>query len=273
MLDVSILHPLFSVWSSSATLTFRSLCTGRTWVFPIVDRAPRRRVIVFHSCFPTRYCYTVVDWFSDAFYNTLIKKSLNKLNILLSNSLWIIPLGYGSTPIPALLLRSIVQFCENSVVMSHLLYAMDTLQNEKLHLKIFDGDDFYVWKFQTETMYAAKKLLRLVNGKELWPILPTGQVPSADDIKQQEIWDDKDATTKYLLWCGLSTGKLTTCQDTNAMWKKLNVLHLKKTEKNVFNLQANFYDYKMSKTDNISSHVQTITNMVVILVDLKHPLT
>ena len=29
----------------------------------------------------------------------------------------------------------------------------------------------------------------------------------------------------------------------------------------------------MSHTDDISSHVQTITNMIVILADLKHPLT
>ena len=41
----------------------------------------------------------------------------------------------------------------------------------------------------------------------------------------------------------------------------------------MFKLQAKFYDYKMSQTDDISSHLQTITNMVVILADLKHPLT
>ena len=41
----------------------------------------------------------------------------------------------------------------------------------------------------------------------------------------------------------------------------------------MFNLQAKFYDYKMSQTYDISSHVQTITNMAVILADLKHPLT
>ena len=153
---------------------------------------------------------------------------------------------------------------------------MDSVQNEKLHLKIFDGDGFSIWKFQMETMYAAKKLLRLVNGEELRPIIPTGQVPFDDDIKQQEIWEDKDATTKYLLCCSLSTrilGKLTTCQDTHAMWTKLNALHLKKTEENMFNLQAKFYDYKMSQTDDVSSHVQTTTNMAMIMADLKHPLT
>ena len=57
------------------------------------------------------------------------------------------------------------------------------------------------------------------------------------------------------------------------MWTKLNAFHLNKTEENVFNLQAKFYDYKMSQTDDISSHVQTITYMAVILADLKHPLT
>ena len=153
---------------------------------------------------------------------------------------------------------------------------MDSVQSEKLLLKIFDGDGFSVWKFQMETMYSSKKLIRLVNGEELRPVIPTGQVPSADELKQQEIWDDRDATAKYLLCCSLSTrilGKLTTCKDTHAMWTKLNALHLKKTEENVFNLQAKFYDYKMSPTDDISSHVQNITNMAVILADLKHPLT
>ena len=58
MLDVSILHPFFSVRSSFTTL---SLCTKRSIVFSIVDKAARSRVTVLYSCFLTRYCYSVVD--------------------------------------------------------------------------------------------------------------------------------------------------------------------------------------------------------------------
>ena len=54
------------------------------------------------------------------------------------------------------------------------------------------------------------------------------------------------------------------------MWQKLCSLHLKKTPESVFILQGKFFDYKMKNTDDISSHIQNITEMCMILADLGH---
>ena len=54
------------------------------------------------------------------------------------------------------------------------------------------------------------------------------------------------------------------------MWKKLCLLHLKKTPKSVFTLQGKFFDYKMQTTDDISSHIQNITKIAMILTDIGH---
>ena len=55
-----------------------SLCIDRSIVFPIVDKAARSREIVLHYCFLTRYYYSVVDQFNDAFCITLMNPNPNK---------------------------------------------------------------------------------------------------------------------------------------------------------------------------------------------------
>jgi hypothetical protein len=58
-----------------------------------------------------------------------------------------------------------------------------------------------------------------------------------------------------------------------AMWKKLKSLHLKKSPKSIFTLQARFFDYKMSSSNDISSHIQNISEMVMVLADLGSPVS
>lgn len=52
------------------------------------------------------------------------------------------------------------------------------------------------------------------------------------------------------------------------MWQKLNSLHLKKTPKSIFTLQEKNLDYKMQAIDDTSSHIQSITDMTMVLPDI-----
>jgi hypothetical protein len=49
------------------------------------------------------------------------------------------------------------------------------------------------------------------------------------------------------------------------MWKNLESLHLKKNPKSIFMLEARFFDYKMTASDDISSHIQNINEMAMEL--------
>lgn len=52
----------------------------------------------------------------------------------------------------------------------------------------FDGDGYSVWKFQKETiMYAAKKLLHLVNGEELQSLIIVEIDNVRDDLVIQKV--------------------------------------------------------------------------------------
>ena len=57
-----------------------------------------------------------------------------------------------------------------------------------------------------------------------------------------------------------------------AMWKKLEQLHLKKSLENIFTLQGSFFNYRLTASDDIGSHIQTITKMVNVLADLRNPI-
>jgi hypothetical protein len=68
-------------------------------------------------------------------------------------------------------------------------------------------------------------------------------------------------------------GKLTSATTAANMWRKLEKLYLKKSPKSIFTLQARFFEYKMSATDDIASHIQNITEMATLLADLGNPLS
>lgn len=65
-------------------------------------------------------------------------------------------------------------------------------------------------------------------------------------------------------------GKLTGCPIAIALWMKQCSLYLKKTPENIFTLQGIFLDYKMQIIDNISTHIQNISDMTMILANLGH---
>ena len=144
-------------------------------------------------------------------------------------------------------------------------------KHDKLPVKMFDGTQFSVWKYHMEIVFEAKKVLKVVSGfgKRPTPTDPTNLTP--EELRQIDAWDDKNANARMFISKSISQkilGKLTSCPTAAAMWQKLCSLHLKKTPESVFTLQGKFFDYKMQSTDDISSHIQNITEMAMLLADL-----
>lgn len=66
--------------------------------------------------------------------------------------------------------------------------------------------------------------------------------------------------------------KLTSCQIAAQMRNKFCALYLKRIVEDVFTILGRFYDYKMSCTDDIASHIQHINDLALLLQDLGHDL-
>lgn len=146
-------------------------------------------------------------------------------------------------------------------------------KHDKIPVKMFDGTQFSVWKYHMEIVFEAKKVLAVVSGTEKrpTPVNPVSVIP--DELLRIDAWDEKNANARMFISKSISQrilGKLTGCPTAAAMWQKLCSLHLKKTPDSVFALQGKFFDYKMQSTDDISSHVQNITEIAMILADLGH---
>ena len=94
-----------------------------------------------------------------------------------------------------------------------------------------------------------------------------------EELQQIDAWDEKNANARMFISKSIPQrilGKLTSYSTAAAMWNKLCSLHLNKTLESVFTLQGKFFDYKMQSTDTISSYIQNITKMAMILANLGH---
>ena len=146
-------------------------------------------------------------------------------------------------------------------------------KHDKIPVKMFDGTQFSVWKYHMEIVSEAKKVLRVVFSVEqrLDPVNPASITP--DELIQIDAWNEKNANARMFISKSISQwilGRLTSCSTTATMWQKLCSLHLSKTLGSVFTLQGKFFDYKMQSTNDISLHIQNITEMAMILINLGH---
>ena len=94
---------------------------------------------------------------------------------------------------------------------------------------------------------------------------------TAEQKAELKAWDSGNANGRMLISQSVSQkvlGKLAGLRLASAMWKKLDQLYLKKSPENLFTLQGKFFDYKMSATDDIASHIQNVNEMAAVLADL-----
>lgn len=146
-------------------------------------------------------------------------------------------------------------------------------KHDKIPVKMFDETQFFVWKYHMEIVFEAKKVLTVVFGSEKCPIPVNPASITPDELLKIDAWDEKNANARMFISKSISQkvlGKLTCSTTTTPMWHKLCSLYLKKTPESVFTLHGKFFDYKMQSNDDISSHVQNITETTMLLADLGH---
>jgi hypothetical protein len=153
-------------------------------------------------------------------------------------------------------------------------------KDEKISVKVFDITRFSLWKYHIEIVFEAKDILGVVKGFEQKPTFPTTVTENRPltEAEQSKVieWNKKNTKGRMLISSSIIQkilGKLTRAAIVAAMWKKLQSLHLKKSPESIFTLQARFFDYKMSASDDISSHIQNINKMATVLADLGSPIS
>lgn len=112
---------------------------------------------------------------------------------------------------------------------------MDQEKQNSTTLK-FTGDNWTIWKFQTEIILKSKGLIDIVNGTT-----PRPQTNSDD-------WDKKDARAQEIIAVHMEEKPMThiiSCQTSIQMWDKLKSIYEQKSQVSIHLLQQRFFSLEL----------------------------
>ena len=141
------------------------------------------------------------------------------------------------------------------------------METKDPEIRIFDGKKFPVWKFYMELCFSSREVMPVVNGSIPQP---------ADDAPEIEklAWIKADNLAKNLIGASVSMSvleNLINCTTAASMWTTLCSLYQQKSKENIYMVQNNFYEYKMSVGETINTHVNKVVSMGNLLKDLGKP--
>lgn len=134
-------------------------------------------------------------------------------------------------------------------------------------LKVFDGTNFQVWKFHMEICFEDKELLDIVSGA-------TPQPDAASTKEEKEAWSKKNSLARRMISSSVTftvLENLINCSTAHCMWSTLCALYQQKSKENIYMVQNSFFEYKMSRGDTITTHVNKVISMGNLLRDLGKP--
>ncbi|KAK9753063.1 Zinc knuckle [Popillia japonica] len=141
---------------------------------------------------------------------------------------------------------------------------MDKLRS--VCIQKFDGNNFQLWKYQMEIIFAAEGLTDLVNGKTNFPA----------QVSEQKAWNEDNAKAMLLISTSMEFSQLQTvvaCKKAAEMWDRLKTIHEQRSSVNKITLKQQFFSYKMNSTDSISQHISKIESLAQALSDVGEPVS
>ena len=158
----------------------------------------------------------------------------------------------GPPPTEELCIRSLIVF-----------FTTDRRDSESL--KIFNGDKFAVWKNHMEICLEDMDIMPIVNGTIP---KPPETATEADEIA----WQKANTQARRMISSSASLPvleNLVNCSTAGCMWTTLLcAFYQQKSRKNIYMVQNNFFEYKMSAGDSINAHVNKVMSMGNLLKDL-----
>lgn len=141
---------------------------------------------------------------------------------------------------------------------------MDKFKN--FNIQKFNGSNFQLWKYQMDIIFRAEKLSDVINGT-------TGRPEETGEPQNQ--WDEKNSKAMLLISTSMEFDQLQvimSCKTAPLMWTRLKSIHEQRSAINKVTLKQHFFNYKMSDSDSIASHISKIESMAQALADVEEPI-
>lgn len=129
-------------------------------------------------------------------------------------------------------------------------------------VKVYNGHNFHLWKFQIRAILLGQDLMGIVDGS-----VPK---PSNDPAAELE-WVKRDNQCTSLLCKAVDESileVLLNCTTSKMIWDKLKLLHDQKAHESVHHVQQRFYECKLDSSDTIASYLGKLEIIKSQLVNL-----
>ncbi|UYV68298.1 hypothetical protein LAZ67_5003753 [Cordylochernes scorpioides] len=127
-------------------------------------------------------------------------------------------------------------------------------------IKVFNGENFSLWKFQFRLLLEQQKLLELLEGLEIKPNVVSSDSNSESSLQN---WKSKDVKARMLLSQAIELKflqPLMNCTSASQMWQKLLAIHEQKSEFTIGLLWQQFFDARLT-SETISDYIAKIENI------------
>ncbi|UYV72268.1 hypothetical protein LAZ67_9002406, partial [Cordylochernes scorpioides] len=124
-------------------------------------------------------------------------------------------------------------------------------------IKVFNGENFSLWKFQFRLLLEQQKLLELLEGLEIKPNVVSSDSNSESSLQN---WKSKDVKARMLLSQAIELRflqPLMNCTSASQMWQKLLAIHEQKSEFTIGLLWQQFFDARLT-SETISDYIAKI---------------
>ncbi|UYV67744.1 hypothetical protein LAZ67_5001856 [Cordylochernes scorpioides] len=127
-------------------------------------------------------------------------------------------------------------------------------------IKVFNGENLSLWKFQFRLLMEQQKLLELLEGLEIKPNVVSSDSNSVSSLQN---WKSKDVKARMLLSQAIELRflqPLMNCTSASQMWQKLLAIHEQKSEFTIGLLWQQFFDARLT-SETISDYIAKIENI------------
>lgn len=133
---------------------------------------------------------------------------------------------------------------------------------ELRNVKVYNGQNFHIWKFQIRAILLGQDLMGIVDGSVPKP---------SNDPGAERDWMKRDNQCTSLLCKAVDESileVLLNCTTSKAIWDKLKLLHDQKAHESVHHVQQRFYECKLDNSDTIASYLGKLEIIKSQLVNL-----
>lgn len=122
-------------------------------------------------------------------------------------------------------------------------------------LKLEGAKNFHTWKFQQKCLMKAYNVFGVTDGTYAW----------TQEAHKLAKWRQVDAKLQVIVVTRVIPAILIpiqNCETAQQLWEKLNTIYEQKSNLSLHILQQNFYELKLTETEDITTYIDTVEDLV-----------